>query len=572
MILRSHLSLAVLVAITILGCAAGMTSTAAITETLTSHVRYLADDSLEGRLVGTPGILKAAKYIRTQFTDMGLEPAFDGSYYQEFEIRFGTELVGEPSLVIGDIELSYPEDFAVLPISAGAKVAGEAIISAGDLPEDLESVTGSIIFCIEEPELEQERWTMMGRDGVLEWMRSISLRAAEHGAVAVVFVAGTPDAPLHAFAERRSNRPLSIPAFEITYAALDRTLGTEAGSRPGTQCEAAADVATRHVGVTNVGGLVRGKTHPDEYIVVGAHYDHLGYGDIASSTPWRREVHNGADDNASGVAALIEIARKTASGEGPERSVVFACFTAEELGALGSEYYVSNPPYPIDATVAMINLDTVGRLEEGKLIAFGARSAAEFNRILIDANTGHSLKIVEKQEIYGFSDQNPFYARGVPALHFFTGAHDDYHSPDDDWQRLNYEGLGALTEFITDFTLAVAAEQVLTPLVDLEDPSEARPSRGKGAFLGIIPDFAYGGTGVGIKGAVPESPAELAGLEDGDVIVGIDGKPITDLRGLMRFLEAKSPGDTVEIQVTRGLTVGTRKATLSVRAPKKQSE
>ncbi len=582
MMRRLHLTLTVLVASTTLVWAGSDTSTAELTDALRSHVKYLASDSLEGRLVGSAGIAKAAAHIAGQFRDMGLQPAFEGSYYQRFETELGVEIKGEPSLVIGDAKVAYPDDFSVLPLSGSGDVAGPVVVSAGGLPADDRSIAGSIVFCMEDPAADKDRWSTIGRDGLLEWMKAVSQEAYDREAAAVVFVAGRTGKPgetVHSFAVSRSTRPLSIPSFEITYAILERILASQGytleptlENRRPVECQVAVEVNPKTITVFNVGGLLQGDRSSGQIVVVGAHYDHLGYGDIASSTPWRREIHNGADDNASGVAALIELARKMVSAGPTRRSVVFVAFTAEELGAIGSEYYCKNPPYPIDSTIAMINLDTVGRLEDGRLIVFGARSAAEFSRILGDANKYNSLEIIEKQEIYGFSDQNPFYARGIPSLHFFTGAHGDYHSPDDDWQQLNFDGLAAITSFVAEFTTAVAGADGLTPEVELEQPSRPTASRGKGAFLGIIPDFAYTGTGVGIKGAVPKSPAEQAGLRDGDVIVGIDAMTIADLQGLMRFLVSKSPGDTIEIQVMRGSAVVTREAMLSVRTPQRQGD
>jgi aminopeptidase N len=413
------LTLAVLVGAGLAGCSTEDRVTADLADTLMGHVRYLASDSLQGRLEGSVGIEEAAAYIADHFESAGLEPLFDGSYYQNFGLDFG----------------------------------------------------------------------------------------------------------------------------------LVDTASTDT------------------VRVFNVGGLLRGEEQGGRYIVIGAHYDHLGLGQIASSTPGRREIHNGADDNASGVAAVLEIARRAGSAERPARSIAFVCFTAEELGAIGSEYYCKHPPFPIDSTVAMINLDTVGRLENNCLIVFGAKSATEFSDMLTRANSGHSLDLVEKEEIYGFSDQNPFYVRGIPAVHFFTGAYADYHSPDDDWQNLNYQGLAVVTEFVTDFALVLASStEDLTAVVDFEEPSRATVSRSRGAFLGIIPDFAYVGTGVGIKGTVPGSPAEAAGLEAGDVILAIDGKPLADLRGLMQVLVERSPGDEIEIRLVRTYSTVTLKATLGTRS------
>ncbi len=422
MIRKAILVLAIWLVAVVTGCSAGDNAPEDLAGTLEQHVRYLASDSLEGRLVGTPGIELAAEYIADRFESVGLEPLFDGKYYQDFGLDF---------------------------------------------------------------------------------------------------------------------------------ALVDTT---------------SRDTVTVH----NVGGVIRGTDLAGQYVVIGAHYDHLGYGQIASSTPARREVHNGADDNASGVAAVLEIAQKAIEAGRPRRSMAFVCFTAEELRTIGSEYYCKNPPHSIDSTVAMINLDTVGRLEDNRLIVFGARSAAEFSDILSEANGDSLFELIEKKEIYGFSDQNPFYARGVPALHFFAGAYDDYHSPDDDWQNLDYEGLGLLTSFVSDFALRLASNtEELTPVIDSEEPSRATTSRGQGAFLGIIPDFVYSGTGVGIKGAVPESPAEAAGLVEGDVIMSIDSVPVADLRGLMQSLAERSPGDVIEIRVRRASSGVTLEATLGARSSRK---
>jgi aminopeptidase YwaD len=581
---RQHLLLIAAFALTLLGCTARVGDASDPRERLESHVAYLAGDLLEGRLVGTPGIEKAAEYIKLQFEEMGLTPAFVGSYYQEFMIEFGTEVSSEPGLTIGETALSHPHDFSVLPISGSGSGTWQPVIVNGPPSPEI-SLSGKVVFVVEDARMEDDRWTLMGHDGLLDWMKETSLQAEAAGARAVIFLTGGPEdpgAPLHTFAITRRYGPLEVPALEMAYArageifssldvSLDEVSGalSDAEGVPVLDIECKVDVSTapRQITVQNVAGLIQGSGDPDKFIVVGAHYDHLGYGDIASSTPWRREIHNGADDNASGVAAVIETARNIVSSGTPNSSVVFVCFTAEELGAVGSEYYCKNCPHAIESTVAMINLDTVGRLEGNSLIVFGARSATEFDSILNTVGRDHPLELIEKQEIYGFSDQNPFYARGIPALHFFSGAHDDYHSPDDDWEKINFEGLAAVTSLVSDFTMDVAfMVQGLTPVVELEEPSRATTSRGRGAFLGIIPDFTYSGTGVGIKGAVRKSPAQMAGLESGDVILRIDGKPIPDLQGLMEFLVARSPGDTIDVECMRGLFLITKTAILSGRA------
>ena len=547
---------------------------------LQAHVRHLADDSLEGRFMGTPGIEEAAHYIAGEFQVMGLEPLADSSYLQEFEIPLGHAVMPGAALTIGERDLAYAEEFSVLSVSGSGRIHGmtafimdtEGNRLAVDIPRNLK---GYIVFCIIDPDAETERWTIRGRDGLLDHIAAIASEIEGLGAAAVVFVNGGPDSSrsdLHHFPLNRAHQPLGVPVLEIPYSVLEEALmfegitlkemmaaggtGQDAAAGKtflldGPVCRLAVHTEPRTVKTSNVMGIAPGRVSPDEYVVVGAHYDHLGYGGLASTTPWRREIHNGADDNASGTAALIEAARAI-TARGPGRSVVFVAFTAEELGAVGSQYYRDNPAKPIENTVAMVNLDTVGRMEDDKLIVFGATSAAEFESLLADVNLKHALEIVPKKEIFGFSDQNPFVEAGIPSLHLFTGAYEDYHSPDDDWDILNYEGLASVTAFAADFVLALAGGGVrLTPAEGLGKRPDAPASRSGGAHLGVVPDFTHAGPGVMLKGTVPRSPAETAGLAGGDVIIAIDGEAMTELRDLMMMLSRHEPGDVVQIEVER---------------------
>lgn len=546
------------------------------------HVRYLASDALEGRFMGTPGIEEAAHYIAGEFQVMGLSPLPDSSYLQDLSIGLGHEAGPEPQMSIGERPISCPGEFAVLPISGSGRIEGLTafIIETDDKQVALEvprNLRGYIVFCTVNRQVESERWTLRGRDGLLDWMNTIAAQVAGLGATAVVFINGGPDSSrsdLHHFPLNRERGPIAIPALEISYNALEEALmfegisladmadeGTYGDGRgirrsfflEGPICRLEIETHPRTVTTSNVVGLARGKSRPGEFVIVGAHYDHLGYGIITSSTPWRREIHNGADDNASGTAALIEVARVIAAREDLDRSVVFIAFTAEELGAIGSQYYRDHPSKPLEDCVAMVNLDTVGRLEDDNLIIFGATSAAEFDSLFTSVSSDYSLNIVPKKEIFGFSDQNAFVEAGIPSIHIFTGAYDDYHSPDDDWQNLNYDGLSTVTSFTAGFVLALAdAASRPTPAPGLGTPPETKSPRGRGAHLGVVPDFAHSGAGVKLKGTVPRSPAETAGLAEGDVIVAIDGTAMAELRDLMVILSAHAPGDTVEIEIRRG--------------------
>ena len=547
---------------------------------LESHVRYLASDALEGRFMGTSGIEEAAHYIAGEFQVMGLEPLPDSSYLQNFSIGLGYEAGSDPRMSIGERPISRTGEFEVLPISGSGRMEGLTafIVETDDRQVALEvprNLRGWIVFCTVNREVESERWALRGKDGLLDWMDAIAVQLAGFGATAVVFINGGPDSSrsdLHRFPLNREKEPLAIPVLEISYTALeealmfegvsladmadDETYGDGGTKRSffleGPICRLDIETHPRTVTTSNVVGLARGKSRSGEFVIVGAHYDHLGYGIIASSTPWRREIHNGADDNASGTAALIEVARAIAARDDLDRSVVFIAFTAEELGAVGSQYYRDHPSMPLEDCVAMVNLDTVGRLEDDNLIVFGATSAAEFDSLLTSVNSAYSLNVVPKKEIFGFSDQNAFVEAGIPSVHIFTGAFDDYHSPDDDWQNLNYDGLSTVTSFTADFVLALAnARARPTPAPGLGARPETQAQRGRGAHLGVVPDFAHTGAGVKLKGTVPRSPAETAGLLEGDVIVAIDGTAVAELRDLMVVLSAHAPGDTVEIEIRR---------------------
>lgn len=320
----------------------------------------------------------------------------------------------------------------------------------------------------------------------------------------------------------------------------------------------------------NVVGVVPGRdpARRDEVVVVGAHYDHLGTGVTGSLSPERRgEVHNGADDNASGTAALLEIARQIAARP-PARTVVFIAFSGEELGLLGSAHYVREPVRPIARTVAMVNLDMVGRLREGRLLALGAATAAEFPAILDSLNREAGLDLRASGDGYGRSDHASFYVAKVPVIHFFTDLHEDYHRASDDADRLNVEGVAQVATFASRLARALADRSAPLTFVDLPPPAPpavGAVSSGYGAYLGSIPDMSGGVTGVRITGARTGSPADVAGMRAGDIIRRIGAHAVNDLQGMTDALRAHRPGETVEVEVERDgrrltlrVTFGTR--------------
>jgi hypothetical protein len=308
----------------------------------------------------------------------------------------------------------------------------------------------------------------------------------------------------------------------------------------------------------NVVAILRG-TSPalrGQVVVIGAHYDHLGRGGFGAMDPDSTgRVHNGADDNASGTAALLEVARQLA-GRRPARTIVFVAFSGEELGTLGSSYFVQHPvPQPVDSIYAMLNMDMVGRLRSGRLLALGAATAKEFPALLDSLNTPARFDLRASGDGWGPSDHAVFFAARRPVLHFFTDLHEDYHRSTDDWQGINQKGIAQVARFVADLAWALANRPGPLTFVDAPRPqATAGGGSGYGAYLGTIPDMtgSGGAEGVRITGVRAGSPAEQAGLAAGDVITVIGTKGITNLYDMTDALRSHQPGDTVVIVVKRG--------------------
>jgi hypothetical protein len=321
---------------------------------------------------------------------------------------------------------------------------------------------------------------------------------------------------------------------------------------------------------SNVIGLLPGRDPVlrNETVIVGAHYDHLGLGGFGSLDPDSTgKVHNGADDNASGAAMLIQIAKRLAVAP-PARTVVFIAFSGEELGLLGSAHYVKEPIYPLSTTLAMINLDMVGRLRQKRLIVYGAQTAKEFPALLDSLNWYAGLDLKARGDGYGPSDQSSFYAAGKPVLHFFTDLHEDYHRTTDDWQKVNVEGLDEVASFVTGVVTALGNRPgALTPVAAATHmPSVgASTSPGYGAYLGTVPDMTDSPGGVRLLGVRAGSPAEQAGLRGDDIITRIGDMNVPDLQAMSDALRSHHPGDTVDIVVRRGDATTTLRATLGQR-------
>ncbi|MFO7894866.1 MAG: M20/M25/M40 family metallo-hydrolase [Longimicrobiales bacterium] len=307
----------------------------------------------------------------------------------------------------------------------------------------------------------------------------------------------------------------------------------------------------------NVIGILPGTDRDlaGEHVVIGAHFDHLGMG-VMGSLADEPAIHNGADDNASGVAAMLAVAERLAVGPRPERSVIFMAFTGEESGLLGSSHWINNPTVDPEDVAAMINMDMVGRLGENGLVVYGTGTAEEWDRIVPPALEAAGVTDVSYiPDGYGASDQTSFYTRDIPVLHLFTNTHSEYHRPEDDWHLIDVAGIRSIAGAVADLARDVGGMPRLAVIPDVGAPEpregDEAESPGYGAYLGTIPDFSPVDYGVLLGGVREGSPADQAGMQQGDVLVKLGDHDVEDLYAMTDALRAHRPGDVVTVEWLR---------------------
>ena len=532
-----------------------------------AHVRYLADDALEGRGAGTNGAGCAAQYIADQFEAIGLESAgSNGSYFQGFPIRAGAVLGAGNTLRTPQNTYTLTTDWIPFGYSASGTIAG-TLLYGGDAinrPADPNNeyptldITGRIVV-VEDGDLRAPSSQALQTDAHFK----ASVAAGRNAGGMIILLGdgrGLPDL------SDETRAALRIPVAAVRGEAADRI---RQAARGGDRAFLATSVQPRAVEARNVAALLPGSdpTLADEVLIIGAHYDHLGLGGEGSLHPDAfGVVHNGADDNASGTSGLIEIARLLSqSDRRPARSVLFLAFTAEEKGLWGSSHYVRNPLLPIAQTVAMLNMDMIGRLEGRTLVVEGVGTAEEWMDVLRNANqsTARPLSIATTPDGFGPSDHSSFYGEGLPVLHFFSNTHVDYHRPSDDWEKVDIEGLGQIVDLVSEVAFDVAGVTGSDKRIALtrvepdlaaahgQDPSSSTTGGGYGPYLGTIPDMVPVDSGLRLTGVREGSPAADVGIRGGDIVVEFAGREIGDIYTYTYALQDHEPGDAVEIVVLR---------------------
>lgn len=553
---------------------------------LRTYVTFLASDSLKGRKPGTPEINVAAAYIRDHFKADGLKLMFDDGF-QSFDIVIDVALGDANKLLFDGFDGKLKTDFIPLAFSSNGTINALVVFAGYGFDIDVDSLKWSdyqdvdvkgkwvMIFRGDpEPDNAESRFIPYGD------VRSKVLTAKDKGAAGVLLV--TPkgfekEDRLMALTTENNEVTSGIPLISITRNVADLILkpsgmGCDSLEKKlmrnrapgsfvtGIQLLGVTDVIQKRERTVNVVACLEGSDPvlKNEYLVVGAHYDHLGLGGPGSGSrmPDTVAVHNGADDNASGTAMVMTLASAFSSlPVKPERSIIFVAFSSEEIGLLGSKYFVQHPPVELKKIKTMFNFDMVGRFDKTKNVISvgGTGTSAEADSLLHLCEKGLPFAVTHAPDGYGPSDHASFYGANIPVFYFNSGVHTDYHTPFDDTELLDFENAGRIGDFAFNIIQTVA--NYPTPLAFKESGKKeqgGRMGRRLKVTLGIMPDFA--GTekkGLRIDGVTKDGPADRGGMKKGDIITGMNGMPVGNIYEYMARLQKLKHGMTVNVEVVR---------------------
>lgn len=543
------------------------------------HIKYLASDELEGRFTGTEQCWIAAEYIAKEFEKARLEPAFNGSYFQEFPFISDIQL-GKNSFEIISQEKFSPEvekDFIPLPFSDNLNVEGKLVFAGFGISskennyDDYEGldVKGKIVVVFRNhPEMNAPHSPF----DQLAGLRFKATIARDKGAAAIIFV-NTSDKKdndnLYKLEYDGASKIKGLSVIHLKRDVLQKLLAQvnldieeiekqiiDNKTPNSFEINATAKLITEVNEIEsiswNVGGLLRGtdKELSNEYVVIGGHFDHLGWGKQNSLYQGEPMIHNGADDNASGTTGVLELSEKFASEKNNlKRSVLFFAFSGEELGLLGSSFLVNHFPVPIENVVTMINMDMIGRLKDSSLIVYGTGTSSNWKTLLNEKNS-YGFKLTFNDDGFGPSDHSSFYGKKIPVLFFFTGTHSDYHKPSDDYDKINSEGQESVLKFIHSVASDVINMDAKPDYLAVERKDTGRMT-GSRVWVGTIPDFAGDVDGYKLGGVTEGSPAALAGLKAGDIITKFGDKKISNIYDFTYAIGNYKPGDKVKVLVKR---------------------
>lgn len=514
-------------------------------ETLKADITYLASDALEGRMTGEAGEKLAAEYIAKRFSEIGLSPITgQQNFFAEFDFSALPVLGENNSLLIDSRELKQGDDFYPVSWSASGSASGK-LVDVGFAIEDEElkhndfstEIPDSAIFLLDisSPDGIHPHSKFLKHHDVMARISALM----KFNPVAVILHTKDPHADIPTAEMRRSGRVISIPVLFLN----DKEQINKAEN-----IKLSVDIKREEkVGRNVLGYLNNGASNT---IVLGAHYDHLGYGEEHGSLHrGEKAIHYGADDNASGVAAILALASWAKTNGPKSHNYLFAAFSGEELGLLGSNALVKDSIIDLSSLSYMLNFDMVGRLDSVKntLIVSGSGTSPQWS--FLDSARYDYVKLKLNESGIGPSDHTPFYLQNIPVLAFFSGTHPDYHKPTDVESQINYAGLVKVIEVAKDVIVQASGAPKLEFVKTKDD--EARTTPRFKVTLGVVPDYAYSGNGLRIDGVSAGKPAETAGLQAGDIVVKLGDLPVSDMTSYMKALGYFSKGDSTEALILR---------------------
>ncbi|HKC34441.1 MAG TPA: M20/M25/M40 family metallo-hydrolase [Chitinophagaceae bacterium] len=508
---------------------------------LQAHISYLANDKLEGRRAGTNGEKLAGEYISQKFQETGLQPKGSDGFFQPFEIYDGKQINSATHFIINENNLAIEKDFFPFPFSQNISIEAVPSIAVQeadmpwfyDMKETLEENKNNPHFDLNE------------------YIRNNAKKAKSRGATAVVLYNTSSIDDKLKFDSKDRTEKLDVPVIYVLKDAAKKYFSDQSAS---LDIKMKIDIGDKkRIGRNVIGFLDNGAA---KTVVLGAHYDHLGYGEDGNSMlrTGEKAIHNGADDNASGTAALIELARILKNTKQKNNNYLFIAFSAEELGLNGSKFFTEHPTIDFSKVNYMINMDMVGRLNDSSQVVTigGYGTSPQWSSLINPNNKKNPFVIRIDSSGTGPSDHTSFYRKDVPVLFFFTGLHSDYHKPTDDFDKINYAGETKIINYISGIVLSPVTVDQKLAFTKTRETQSTSSMRSGGVTMGIMPDYTFAGAGIRCDGVTDGRPAQKAGLKAGDIIIKVGDYTVSSMESYMQTLGKFQKGEKAKVKFKRG--------------------
>jgi hypothetical protein len=508
---------------------------------LQSNISYLASDKLEGRRAGTNGEKLAGEYISQKFQEIGLQSKGNDGFYQSFEIYDGKQINSPTHFIINENRLVTEKDFFPFPFSQNASIEALPSIAVQesdmpwfyDLKETLEENKNNPHF------------------DLTDYIRNNAKKAKSKGASAIILYNSSDIDDKLKFDSKDRTEKLDIPVVYVFKDAAKKFFSDQSAT---LDIKMKVDISEKKRNGRNVIGYL--DNGAAKTVILGAHYDHLGYGEDNNSMlrTGEKAIHNGADDNASGTAALIELARILRTSKQKNNNYLFIAFSAEELGLNGSKYFTEHSTIDFTKVNYMINMDMVGRLNDSSqtVTIGGYGTSPQWSSLINPTDKKNPFNIRIDSSGTGPSDHTSFYRKDIPVLFFFTGLHSDYHKPSDDFDKINYVGETRIINYITGIVQSPVTTGQKLAFTKTRETQTTSSLRSGGVTMGIMPDYTFSGAGVSCDGVTDGRPAQKAGLKAGDVIIKVGDYTISSMESYMQTLGKFQKGEKAKVKFKRG--------------------